>query len=362
MITADKVRWGSYREYEGPWFQGVYSLKEVPSSAPLDQKILAVITSTEGGHFDAINMYDRMICTVGLIQWGDAGQFSVCDMLGEVAQRDPSALTYLSDYVSKRGYSFKKTSFGWRFVKSDGTPVTTIPLQQELYLNGCDGKKGSWREDQKEWTRGFVVALQSVWDSQAARDVQTEFTVRKLRGFATKRALEQLFKDPTARSADSRIVEAAQSSYLSFAANLPAVADKQLAALSTSAPKWSLQWLIALLKQLTFGPKIDIYPHRYDAIRPTIEKLWGLKLPVSASALSATSDTASIPAVSSLNTTASVQEALSRLGYDLGPGGADGIIGPRTRAALQKFQKDKGIPVTGSIDQVTKDALQKALV
>ena len=44
---------------------------------------------------------------------------------------------------------------------------------------------------------------------------------------------------------------------------------------------------------------------------------------------------------------ARVQEKLARLGHDPGP--ADGIMGPRTRAAIRAFQAARDIPVTGDV-------------
>jgi Putative peptidoglycan binding domain len=43
-----------------------------------------------------------------------------------------------------------------------------------------------------------------------------------------------------------------------------------------------------------------------------------------------------------------VQAALAKRGYDPGP--IDGIIGVRSRRAIQSFQTDQGLRVTGSID------------
>jgi peptidoglycan hydrolase-like protein with peptidoglycan-binding domain len=42
-----------------------------------------------------------------------------------------------------------------------------------------------------------------------------------------------------------------------------------------------------------------------------------------------------------------VQVALQRLGYDPGP--VDGIFGPLTRAAIRRFQQDRGDQPTGSL-------------
>jgi TonB family protein len=50
-----------------------------------------------------------------------------------------------------------------------------------------------------------------------------------------------------------------------------------------------------------------------------------------------------------------VQERLHQAG--LNPGPADGIPGPQTIAALQQFQKARGVPSTGWLDPATKQAL-----
>ncbi|WP_350333364.1 peptidoglycan-binding domain-containing protein [Coralliovum pocilloporae] len=51
-----------------------------------------------------------------------------------------------------------------------------------------------------------------------------------------------------------------------------------------------------------------------------------------------------------------VQEALTKLGY--GPVTADGLIGPETRQAVQRFQLDRNLPMTGEInDLVVKELL-----
>jgi len=49
-----------------------------------------------------------------------------------------------------------------------------------------------------------------------------------------------------------------------------------------------------------------------------------------------------------------IQDALTKAGYDAGP--SDNVMGARTKAALTKFQKDKGLPV-GNLDFETLKAL-----
>jgi Putative peptidoglycan binding domain/LysM domain len=50
-----------------------------------------------------------------------------------------------------------------------------------------------------------------------------------------------------------------------------------------------------------------------------------------------------------------VQARLTSLGYDCG--GADGELGPQTRDALRRFQRDEGLDATGEPDGATRDAL-----
>lgn len=51
----------------------------------------------------------------------------------------------------------------------------------------------------------------------------------------------------------------------------------------------------------------------------------------------------------------SVQEKLNAQGYNVGK--ADGIWGPRTTAALKKYQQENGLQATGRLNQETADAL-----
>ena len=57
-------------------------------------------------------------------------------------------------------------------------------------------------------------------------------------------------------------------------------------------------------------------------------------------------------------TVRSAQEALDRHGFELGP--IDGILGPRTQAALRGYQRKNGITPTGQLDAATLRALDLA--
>ena len=52
-----------------------------------------------------------------------------------------------------------------------------------------------------------------------------------------------------------------------------------------------------------------------------------------------------------------VQSRLNQLGFR--PGSVDGVVGPRTMEALERFQMSQGLLVTGVIDRKTKEALDK---
>ncbi|MFP4063175.1 MAG: peptidoglycan-binding domain-containing protein, partial [Halochromatium sp.] len=47
-------------------------------------------------------------------------------------------------------------------------------------------------------------------------------------------------------------------------------------------------------------------------------------------------------------TVKALQTALRAQGFDPGP--IDGLLGPRTTAAIKEFQRDRGLPVTGSLN------------
>jgi hypothetical protein len=63
------------------------------------------------------------------------------------------------------------------------------------------------------------------------------------------------------------------------------------------------------------------------------------------------------PPTSSDMSMAEAQRRLARLGFDPGP--PDGLLGPRTTAALRAFQRSAGLNVTGLLDEATRAELSK---
>lgn len=57
-------------------------------------------------------------------------------------------------------------------------------------------------------------------------------------------------------------------------------------------------------------------------------------------------------------TVRAVQQRLNELGYNAGP--VDGLMGPRTQAAITAFQRDRGLAATGIVDPALVSRLQRA--
>ncbi len=353
MVRADDIGWGRYGTYEGPFFRGVlpFDGTRVPT---FEDKVVAVITATEGGHYDAINMYDRCIVSVGLIQFCESGSFGVSTMLGAARERG-AKLDALGDALAQSQASFGRNADGrWRFALSGGREVGDETEQRRLFLLRSSGKAGSWDAESRAHAKLWAACLANVWAEPAAREAQLELTRRRVLSYAMPSAKAVLFQDP--RPSES-IVGAVRAAFLSFAANLPKTAADQLGIAQelSSGPKWSDPWVETLMRQLTFGPRIAIYPARYRAIRPVVERLFGVALPDLAEeferwrAEHASDDAGSV---------VEVQRILVELGYEIGT--ADGIFGNRTRDAVKRFQREQGLEADGIVGPRTWAALQGA--
>jgi hypothetical protein len=282
-ITINDVKWGSYLNFEGPVFGGSkpYTL---PSNPTFLEKTMAVISSTEG-RINSINMYDVCIMTVGVIQWCDRGQFSVTNMLGVVAEKlgVDYVLATLKPALDLANATFRKNVAGkWRFaLLHDGveTEVNSDALQKQLYLS-CTGLKGSWTPEARIYAKTWCACMANIWDDQDACQAQVDFTMPKLMsGFVGANAHKILFSDETVEN--EGWPGAVRAAFLSFAINAPAWADKHIVIGSTGSDyqKWSQGWCLDVIKQLTFGPAVAIYPARYDAINSVLTTQFGVTMP-----------------------------------------------------------------------------------
>jgi len=360
--SRDEVRWGKYLTWEGPYYMGSVPYS-VPQNPTEEDRLMAVLTATEGGRFDMINMYDRCVMTAGLIQWCDAGQYSVCDMLGQVLEASQQAFSPIQSLIDSRGIQFKKNARGrYRFFFDDWRgEVDRLEEQTQLWLHDSTGKEGSWSEEAKEWAKEWVVAVATTLSHADAIQAQIRYTVPRLHGFVMKDAIPIVYGPwPTG---SGKWAKATQAAFISFAGNLPAVAGKMAVrfAQSTKESKGTPAWTYGLLRELTFGPNITIYPGRYERIRPVIERLFDVDLPDFADDLkeAAARNVALVSDYpeSEMDTVEEIQEALIKLGYDLGPKGADGRMGPKTQQAIISFQQAAKLKVDGLVGPKTKSAL-----
>jgi hypothetical protein len=287
-----------------------------------------------------VNMYDRCILSVGLIQFCEAATiFGVSRMLGYCADEDLDLLqSYLDEMPVSCGFR-KSDGFGWAF-HLRGERVRSKAEQREIFLGGATGYKGQWTDEQIEKAKRVAAVMSGLWREKVFRDAQERFTQERHMLFAMKKSRDILFpKDgyPTGGAAG-----ALRAAFLSFAGNLPAVADEHFRKAYDSKEFQSASLedqLVIALQEMTFGPGIAIYPHRYEAIRPVLEREWGLDLPDFASELRAFEE--QIPELAMFPTPAHIQQALIEQGYDLGPAGADGDIGPKSRAAIKQFETEQ---------------------
>src|ERR1044072_5001599 len=144
MVTVNQVMWGKYKGFSGPYYKGMFRY-ELPENPSENDKRLRVCTSTEGGTYDAVNMYDRCIISVGLIQCCEAKYFLTSRLLHHVCETvSPDVvIKALRPALQLTNAEFKKNeNEQWRFFQG-GMEIKTEKQQQELFL-GCDGKDGSW--------------------------------------------------------------------------------------------------------------------------------------------------------------------------------------------------------------------------
>lgn len=365
MATPADVKWGKYKHYSGPFYLGVRRFK-MPVKPTENEMLMAVLTKTEGGHMDAINMYDRCILSVGAIQFCEAKYFLTSKLLGAIADHNPDLLQPLTPALEASEAVFSKTTRGrWRFHFTDPRgEVDAGAEQKQLFLLNSPGHQGTWDDESEAHAKLWAASVSNTLNQADADAVQMDYVASRMMSFALPAARKVLF-DGTPSTGWAGALRAI---YLSFAGNLPSVAAKQLvAALDEQvAPKWTKDWCIHIARRLTFGPNIAIYPHRYNAIRPVVERLYGVDLPDMAEELKVWEADMGMedvpwetivdeaPEEPTFTTTKEVQQFLADLGYDLGPAGVDGWMGRKTRDALRTFQGLQGLVADGIIGPKTR--------
>lgn len=334
MVAASNIGWSKYRGYEGPFFRGVQRFK-VPARPTEEDRILAVITATEGGAYDSYNGYDGQICSLGLIQVTERAYYSVSSLLGALCREDKDMLTSMFSELSRKNLMFKPNHRGrYRFHFRDArSEVDTAEEQKQMFFFRSDGTRGSWDEASKIYATQMAAAICNIFSHHQAREHQSKYMAERVRAYAFGNSKSVIKSAP-----NTDLGRAFTAAYLSFAINNPTRANKHLsiALKSSRHTRWGLDWFLDVLKELTFGPKIAIYPHRYDAIRKPLEQHYNMDLPDFADELEQWDQFKFDPL--------EIQQALLALNYDLGPAGADGSYGKKTRAAMLSFEEANEVP------------------
>lgn len=281
MITLSQVKWNKYRNFEGPVFVGNMPVPGASQTSPFHAKVLAITAAAEGGGFNATQMWDRGLLSVGAIQFIDAGTFNVCNLLGEVADKCGLHLLLekLQPALDMCNATFSKGSDGkWRFVHN-GVRVTTTAAQKMLYFGDVSGNAlGTFTDAKRLRVKTWVVCMANVWDIPGSTDVQMEFTLRNLKsGFVWGNLRSELF---TPNVSEEGYVGATKAMLLAYAVNAPAVVVKMYdAARNNGKEKLSAEWCLHVLRHVIVNGGIDVWKSRWGTKLPYIEAAFGVKFP-----------------------------------------------------------------------------------
>ena len=371
MASIDKIKWASYKEYSGPWYRGSKKLSLADDHDFLDEAVY-IFSSTEGC-IDSVNMYDKCIVSVGCAQWCEAFTGGFVELIGELIEAKNLASAKNStkgyDYIAKKlrrglissSAVLKKNDAGkWNFFfkNNDGTETEVLTLKQkrELYLKST-GKKEDWSESSKRHARTWAYCITELWNEEWTHSVQLKYTKDRMMNFVLSGAKKILFSEPEL-DIDDPAIRCIRAAYLSYAGNNPKKANDNLriANFNSTHKKWSYEWIVDVLGQLTFGANTpDIYPHRYDAIVDELNELYSYDLPTDHKQLKLRYE----EFLNVERAKAEVQEPLRQLG--LYTGAVDGLIGDRTKSAIHKLQDAVGMPITGEPDSKTLSAIANAV-
>lgn len=349
------LSWESYEGYEGWMHRGTARLPRVEAAEPPLRKLLAVGTSTEGGCSDSFNGYDRGIWSISYLQLlgtiHKAGE-----LMARIHEADREVAAPFMHWLAEHDLTLTPSG---RLLRGS-RPVPAQEMGQALY--GCSGKIGSWTEENKAQAKSFAETVVRVLRDPIAQKVGQDFTARELLDWVEASVRARLF--PPGKPLEERgWWGALQAIYVSFTANNPSIAANQFFKLVKAAEDFKPNdptFVLSMARQLTFGPYIVIYPQRYNALRPVVERLYGVDLPDTAQLLDGWVRQGN-PTLEHPFTTQEIQQRLIRLGYSLGPAGADGKYGEKTKDAVRKFQRSQpGMVADGLAGSKTVEALVKA--
>jgi len=350
MTTIDDIKWVPFDKFEGPMYLGQYRYK-LPDNPDFLDKALYVFSHVESGRYDAINMYDKCIVSLGLIQRCEAAPiFGTSEMLSKCAKINPDEFNKCIDLMPAHPV-FQETKLGWRFFQ-DGNEVNNRSAQQKLFLS-TNGLRENWNDESKEYAKATAVALCSIYNNESFRSIQMEYAKSLLMKFVYKNAQDALFT----RTDEDGLWGALKAAYISFAGNSPSMANNCVRSIMENGV-WNLMddrdKCIAVLQSLVFDSEISIWPIRYNDIRGPLENLFNVDLPDFASELKQWNDNYKYG-----RTVHEVQAGLQYLGYDIGPEGVNGKITRGTSAAIAEFKRDQHLTPDNILDIVTVELLHQ---
>lgn len=361
---AKDLSWGSYGDTEGWYTYGPAAPPPVDPSGSNEEAYLRIVCQTEsprGGCPGAINAFDSCKISVGYLQLCQT-YFLTTDLLGYLVSRDVEFTPSLKKAFEVSGCDFRKDTRGrWRLFRGNDA-VDTPDENNEVFFGGVSGKRGSWDEASKERAKIWVLGLQEYLIQPAAIDLQVAYLRPRLTSFVTKKAYARLWGEGTPEKEAKGWPMAVRSAFLSFSANNPTLAERNLSKVGRE-DIFSQDGAIEVIKSLTFSEGNPvIYPKRYEDIRPSIEVYAKVDLPdtrkdLEAWGLNLTGQKDAAPSMVSVQ---EIQQKLLHLGYDLGPKGADGVWGQKTRAAVITFQRLAKLHPDGIVGPKTRKALIEA--
>ena len=296
MIDVSQVRWTKYRTFEGPVFVGNMPVPSASRSSPFHAKVLAITAAAEGGGFNATQMWDSGLLSVGAIQFIDAGTFNVCNMLGEVA--DKCGIHLVNQKLQPaldmcNAVFFKNAEGRWRF-SHNGATVNTTAAQKMLYFGDASANTlGSYDDKKRLRVKTWVACMANVWDIPGATDVQMEFTLRNLKsGFVWGNLKSELFADGVSEDGYLGVTKAM---LLAYAVNAPAVVVKMYdVAKSNGKEKFSPEWCLEVLRHVVVNGNIDVWKARWGVKLPFVKKAFGVTLPTYAQLVARAWDSSSL--------------------------------------------------------------------
>jgi len=318
-------------QHEGPWFRGTAPFKAKPTDEPLF-KLVGVTTSTEGGCFDSANGYDSAVISLGLIQIIPvAGLGGLLKKIFEQVGEDQ--LQMVRSWEARFGIDL--------IAEISRLPNPNLALR----LYGCSGRKGSWSGTCWERAEQLFQAVCPILALPQAQQIQLHHVSSRILTWVMPDTQKILFQELQGTG----WLGALQAAVTSFSANNPMIADRHFRRYvdKEGPPQDTRSYVIGAIDAMTYGPNIAIYPARKAAIRPEIERLYGVSFGEEKTPARAAMDPSD------------VQRILIRLGYDLGPSGADGKFGSLSRMALAEFQRSRKLVADGILGPKTLAELAK---